>query len=631
MCGIAGFVKRGPSEAVDREILKRMVQSLAHRGPDDEGYLIDGGAHLGHRRLSIIDVEGGRQPIANEDGQIWVVLNGEIYNYRTLREELLSRGHLFKTRSDTEVLVHLYEDEGPQMLSKLKGMFAFALWDARKKTLLLARDRMGKKPLYYGIFNGEAVFASELRALLKHPSVPKEVDPDALYRFLTLDYVPTPFSILRGVRKVRPGGYCLVCDGKVSEGLYYDIPVPERPNLLSEREALAQFWKVLVSATGRRLESEVPLGVFLSGGLDSTLVLLAMAEHMPASEISTFTIGFDEPSFDESPFAEAVARHLGTKHHVERLSSSDCLAIFEEYGSIADEPLGDYSLIPTTLLCRFARNAITVALSGDGGDELFYGYPTFAAHGLAQRLGLFFRSHYLHRLACRLFDLIPPSDRDWSLEYRLKRFWRGLPYKPLERHFAWIGGMEPPLARRILAKDLQKALSVAEDYPDVLERAEKLSNIKDLRLLAYLYARLYLLDGVLVKVDRASMSVGLEVRSPFLDEEMVSFAFSLPPGLSLRRGNTKFLLRRALENRIPKVITRRPKKGFGVPLAKWLREDLRGYMLSLLSQKRLEKEGYFNPLEVQKVVEAHLSGRANMRKELFNLMAFEAWLSFHLL
>lgn len=632
MCGITGFLRPRTPEPVDGEVLRRMTRTLAHRGPDDEGFFEGDRAFLGHRRLSVIDLDGGRQPMASEDGRVVVIFNGEIYNHKDLRRDLESRGHAFRTRADTEVLVHLWEDEAQAMLSRLNGMFAFALWDRRDRTLLLARDRMGKKPLYWGEFSGEFVFASELRALLQHPLVPREVDADALYGFLTLDYVPTPRCILRGLRKVPGGGYVLIRDGEVREATYADIPVPRECEGVGPDEAARRVFDALVAATGRRLESDVPLGVFLSGGLDSTAVVAAMAEHVPAADIRTFTIGFDDPTYDESGPARAVAERFGTEHHERTLTGRDAIALVRDCAGIADEPLGDYSLIPTHLLARFAREHVTVALSGDGGDEMFYGYPTFAAHRLADRI-----AHLLPRVARErwlpgLVDWLPPSDADWSLEYRLKRLARGLRQGSFARHFAWIGGLDPALARSVMHPGLRARLTGGAAYPDVDAVVGRVpGRPDDLRTLAYLYARLYLQDGVLVKVDRASMAVGLEVRSPFLDPDVVALAFSLPPGLSMGRFATKVLLRRALKGRVPGAIVRRPKKGFGMPLARWLRTDLKPLLLELLSPRRLAREGYFDPEAVHSLVEAHLSGRANLRKELFNLMVFELWLSRYLL
>lgn len=621
MCGITGFVRKDEADITDIEILHRMTRSLAHRGPDDEGFYTDKGAFLGHRRLSIIDVAHGKQPLTNEDGRVAIVFNGEIYNHHDLRHDLMARGHIFRTRSDTEVLVHLWEDEREGMIGRLEGMFAFALWDSRDRTLLLARDRMGKKPLYYGIFMGEIVFASELRALLIHPSVGRDIDVRSLYRYLTLDYVPAPRSILKQVNKVEAGGYVLFSKGVAREGRYTDIKVPKEALKLGFSEATSAVWQTLCESTKRRLESEVPLGVFLSGGLDSTAVLAAMTNLVPPNRISTFTIGFDDPSFDESGPARVVARHFGTDHHESVLSGEEAVHLVRDVAGIVDEPLADPSVIPTFLLSRFARRHITVALSGDGGDELFYGYPTF----IADSIGEFF-SHVLPMSARlripRIATLLPTSDKNWSLPLKIERFARGLSYGRYERQFAWIGSFSPEMARFIMNAEVDEP-----PYPDCNFHLSHCEGWPPLKKLAYLYCKLYLGEGVLAKVDRSSMAVGLEVRSPFLDSEMVRLAFALPPSLSLSGRTTKILIRRMLANRVPSSILSRPKKGFGIPLARWLRTDLRPLISEFLAPKKLLSEGFFRPDVVSKLVNDHMSGRRDYRKEIYALLVFELWLS----
>ncbi len=632
MCGITGFVRPCDASPADPTILSRMTRAIAHRGPDDEGSWSAEGAFLGHRRLSIIDVAGGHQPIANEDGRVVVVLNGEIYNHHDLRRELQARGHVFATRSDTEVLVHLWEDVGEAMLSRLEGMFALALWDARDRTLFLARDRMGKKPLFWGVFDGEMVFGSELRAMLAHPAVPRRVDPDALYRYLTLDYVPAPRSILEGVRKVVPGGFVRFRDGQAVEGRWFDLVPAVAPGKVRIDEAAGRLWAALRQAVDRRLESEVPLGVFLSGGLDSTAVLCAMAESRDPATIDTFTIGFDDPSYDESGPAQAVARAIGTCHHQRILSADAAVSLVHRVASLADEPLADPSLLPTHLLARFAREHVTVALSGDGGDELFYGYPTFRVDRIARTAARWLPSPVRRRWLPWAIDRLPKSDRDMSLDFRLARMVRGLRFPSPERHFAWIGGFAPEEALSVLAPAAGLPTGrLADPYPDVRTWQGACGGGDDLPTVACLYARLYLGEGVLAKVDRATMAVALEARAPLLDREVVALALSLPPSASLAGGTTKAVMRRMLKGRVPNAILRRPKKGFGIPLARWLRTDLRPLLLEHLAPAKIAKEGYFRPEAVSHLVAAHLSGAANVRKELYSLLVFELWLSRYLL
>lgn len=627
MCGIAGFVRRDAPEPVDHEILARMTRSIAHRGPDDDGAWSAAGAFLGHRRLSIIDIAGGHQPIVSEDGRVAVVFNGEIYNHAELREQLLAKGHRFVTRSDTEVLVHLWEDERESMVGRLEGMFAFAIWDARDRTLLLARDRMGKKPLYWGLFGGELVFASELRAMLAHPAVPRDVDPASLYRYLTIDYVPTPWSMIKGIHKVDSGGYVVFSEGVAREASYTDIRVSPLPVEPGPSEAAGLVWNTLCQSVRRRLESEVPLGVFLSGGLDSTAIVAAMAQEVAASDIRTFTIGFDDPSYDESGPARTVARHFGTEHFEHVLTGAEAVRLVDDCAGIADEPLADPSIVPTYLLARFAREHVTVALSGDGGDELFYGYPTFLADGPGRLAAALLPRTFRERIVPRLASYLPVAAGNMSAGFKAQRFARGLRFGRFERHLAWIGGFSPEAARSVLSPGIRDRLGGLTDYPDVEALLESNGDWPDLKRLAYLYSRLYLRDGVLVKVDRASMAVGLEVRSPFLDSAMVRLAFALPPRLSLARGTTKAVLRRALAGRVPDAIVRRPKKGFGIPLARWLRTDLAPLVREMLAPGRIAREGFLDPTAVSALVDGHLSGRADFRKELFSLLVFELWLS----
>ena len=607
-----------------------MTDSLAHRGPDEDGRWFGAGAFIGHRRLSIIDVAGGRQPLLSEDGSTVLVCNGEIYNHHSLRALVESRGHRLATRSDCEVLVHLWEDEGPDMLSRVDGMFAVAIWDSRARTLLLARDRMGKKPLYWATPGRDVVFGSELRAVLAHPDVQRRVSMESLYRFLTLDFVPTPYSIIEGVRKVQPGGWVLIGPDGVREGRFHELRIPEMLQDIDQATAATEVWNELVRATGQRLESEVPLGVFLSGGLDSSAVLAAMAEHVDPATISTFTIGFEDPSFDESGPARQIAGHYGTRHHQKILSGNDALALVQETPEIADEPLADYSIMPTALLARFARQHITVALSGDGGDELFHGYDTFRADRWARIAESFSPEFVRKNLLPKAAGLIPVTDRNMGLDFKVGRMIRGLKYGRFERHLAWTGSFDPAAVLGpdgLLVPDVAQSLAPfsSDPYPDAARVLAGTEGLDPMKRLSVLYARLYLLDGVLVKVDRASMNTALEVRSPFLDTAMVELALTLPADLNLRSGTTKHLMRRALAKRLPPGILTLPKKGFGVPVASWLRGDLRPLLEYHLSADRLRRQGLFRPEAVRNLVDAHMSKKMNCRKELFNLLVFQLW------
>lgn len=628
MCGICGFT--GDRHSLDADaIISRMTESLSHRGPDEDGFFNGNGVRLGHRRLSIIDVSGGRQPLFSEDRDVVVVCNGEIYNHAELRRFLQERGHSLSTRSDCEVIAHMWQELGPEMLSRLDGMFAIALWDSRRETLLLARDRMGKKPLFWSKTGGGVVFGSELRALLAHPDIPRRVCPDSLYRFLTLDYVPTPYSIIEGVFKVEPGGWILSGQDGITAGRYHQL----RPEGIFDGnmdDAATAVWKELVRSTGRRLESEVPLGVFLSGGLDSCSVLAAMSRHIDPSQISTFTIGFDDPSFDESDAAREVARHFGTRHHEHMLDGAAAVRLVKETASIADEPLADYSIIPTALLARFAKEHISVALSGDGGDELFYGYETFRAERLARIVTRFFPGFVTDRILPAVASLLPVTDRNMGLDYKVDRMLRGLRYDRFGRHLAWVGGFDPQRVRGndgVMAKSTDSGMSIARDdwWPDVTRVLAGTESLDAEKRLSILYMRLYLQDGVLVKVDRASMNCALEVRSPFLDTAMVNLALSMPASLNLHGGVTKAVIRRMIRGRVPDRIVSAPKKGFGVPVAAWLRSDLKPMIDRLLSHEYLARQDIFNPPVVNAMVQSHMEHRHNFRKELFSLLVFQLW------
>lgn len=631
MCGICGFVnKDGSCSNDDDRVLARMMDSIRHRGPDDEGFHVDNGAFLGHRRLSIIDVAGGRQPLFSENGDIAVVCNGEIYNHHRLRKQLAAEGHVLRTGSDCEVIAHLWESRGPSMLSLLDGMFALALWDSNRRQLLLARDRMGKKPLFWAPSVNGVVFGSELRSLMAHPDVSRTVSPESLYRYLSLDFVPTPRSMLQGVFKVEPGGF-IICDAEGNtDGRYHELAPADDVTVDKADDAAEQIWTGLVDATCRRLESEVGLGVFLSGGLDSCAVLAAMASRVDPSTISTFTIGFDDPSFDESAPARATAKFFKTRHHEKILSGREALDLVTEIADITDEPLADYSILPTTLLSRFARQEISVALSGDGGDELFYGYETFAADRMARLARQLLPDFAIRRTLPFLARAIPVTDRNMGLDYKVDRMLRGLKYDRFERHPAWTGGFDPPTltaADGVLSPATVSALEHAKNdwWPDVARVLSGSESLDPMKRLAIMYMRLYLLDGVLVKVDRASMSTALEVRSPFLDTRMVEVALALPPELNTGRVRSKAVIRKMLENRVPSQITGLPKKGFGVPVAAWLRTDLKPLVDHYLGRDHLKRQAIFNPEAVRRIVDSHMSKRHNYRKELFSLLVFQLW------
>ena len=619
MCGIAGFVARD-GQAADRGILARMTASLAHRGPDGEGLYLDGPAALGHRRLSIIDLADGAQPMANEDGSVWVTYNGEIYNEPELRAGLRARGHVFRTTSDTESLVHLYEEHGVDFVRRLNGMFALAIWDARRRRLVLARDRMGQKPLFYsaGTPDGGLVFGSEPKSLLEHPDVPRRLDPGSLARYLFYEYVPAPHSIWSGVHKLPPAHVLIWESGRGAMRRYWTPPSPsaEAPPF---EAAADQFWADFRDAVARHRRSDVPLGVFLSGGVDSSSVTAALTEMEPARGIRTFSVGFEDPSFDESAHARAVARHLGTDHHEWTLSAEDVLNLLPEVAEWLDEPFGDASILPTHLLSRFARSEVKVVLGGDGADELLAGYPTFAAERAA---GLFRRlPGPAQVLAGAAVRLLPVDHGNFSLDFRLKQFLRGATEPVPLAHQRWLGSFSGPEIARVLVE--ADPLDVEAEH---LRRAGRLAAGADAltRSLA-LYQDTYLPDDILMKVDRASMARGLEVRAPFLDATLVDSIQALPAAFKYGRRQTKRLLKRAAAGRLPATVLERPKKGFGIPVARWLRGPLAPMLESLLGRGRLRRQGLFRPDEVASRIEEHRAGTRDHRKPLWTLLMFQLW------
>jgi asparagine synthase (glutamine-hydrolysing) len=611
----------GPG-AVDRGVLTQMTRVLHHRGPDDEGFHVasyDDGTSvgLGFRRLSIIDLDTGNQPIGNEDGSLQLVFNGEIYNFRELRSELEARGHRFATSADTEVVVHLYEELGSECVQRLNGMFAFALWDEPERRLLLARDRFGKKPLYYTELDGGLVFGSELKALLEHPRCPRDLDLESLSAYLAAEYVPTPRAIFDGVRKL-PAGHRLVWEyGRAQLERYWDLTFDRDGDGRSDADYVDEFRSRLRDAVRRRLVSDVPLGAFLSGGIDSSSVVDLMCEALPAGAVKTFSIGFGERSFDESEHARRVARHFGTDHHEDVFTASAMAELLPTVADVVDEPFADASILPTYLLSRFTREHVTVALGGDGADELLAGYPTFPADRLAR---LYPVPRLLHdRLVVPLADRLPVSTANFSFDFKVKRFLRGAAAPASERHPVWLGSFTPAEQREVLLRPAGDPLEAHRrpfgEAPtgDHLER------------LVYLYAKTYLQDDILVKVDRASMACSLEVRAPFLDVELAEFLGRVPARLKLHRFDTKHLLKRAMADALPAGIAARAKKGFGVPVAEWIKGELREAVQDELSPERLRQQGLFEPGAVQRLLAEHLSGHRDHRKPLWTLFVFQLW------
>src|SRR6266850_7222689 len=626
MCGIAGFIATG-SPYDPRAVVRRMVAALRHRGPDDEGEYLDEQAALGACRLSIVDLAGGRQPIGNETGTVHAVLNGEIYNFRELRARLQQRGHRFTTQSDTEVLVHAYEQDGEDFVADLDGMFALALWDGPARKLVLARDRMGEKPLYYYDGPGVFVFGSELRALLEHPDVPRELDLQSLSRYLVVEAVPAPHSILARIAKVPPAHTLVVSPGaKPQLARYWTLPfAPDRS--IGEVEWIERLRHQLDVSVRSRLGGDVPIGVFVSGGIDSGAVAALAARQTDAPPLQTFAVGFEAPSYDERRFARLVSARFGTEHHEIVFAAADALSLMERVGSLLDEPLVDASFLPKYALARAARGSVKVALSGDGGDELFCGYPTFLADSPARWLHAALPPP-ARRVAGWLADRMPASSAYGSIDFLLRQFVRSLPYPPEVRIQLQLGGLTASEQARLLAPGIRHAVKTFDPYAELTSDSERSAPRDPIERLIQHHARFYLADQTLVAMDRASMAAGLEVRAPFLDPALVELAATMPSSLKLHEWRTKYILKNALRGVLPPSVVWRRKQGLGVPIAAWLRGPLRDVMASRLAA--VSRRGLVDPSAVTRLAAEHVDGRRDHRKILWALMMLDAWCDHYL-
>lgn len=632
MCGITGAVWTEPKRAIDDATLARMVDVLRHRGPDDRGiytsqlHLRAGspaapGVALGHRRLSIIDLACGHQPLANEDGSIWLVFNGEIYNYRDLRRRLEGTGHRFRTESDTETILHLYEDEGPACLEHLNGMFALALWDANQRQLLLARDRLGKKPLVYRQEPGRLLFASELKSILEVPGVPRALDPQALDLYLTYQYVPHPWTIFQGIAKLPPGHYALYRDGQLEVRPYWQ-PDFNREDERPAEEYAEELRSLLTSAVQMRLRSDVPLGAFLSGGTDSTIIV-GLMQRLCEEPVRTFSIGFPVPEYDETRYAAAVAREFGTIHQ-EFCVEPDAVGVLDQLVWHYDEPFADSSAVPTWYVSKLTREHVTVALTGDGGDELFAGYPRYRAVWLANwfdRLPAGLR----RVLAGPYWQKLPGSARQKSLRRRLRRFTESLGQAPARRYLEWISIFNEARRAELYEDDFLAQLPDADPL-EFLSAAYRRCRARD-PVTATSLADLvtYLPCDLMTKVDIASMAHGLECRAPFLDYRVVELAARIPLRRKFRRGHGKRILLETFSDLVPKAVRRRRKMGFGVPLDHWFRGPLAGFAREVLLDTRTLDRGLFRAKVVENLLESHLAGLFDHSYRLWALLVLELW------
>jgi asparagine synthase (glutamine-hydrolysing) len=631
MCGITGAIWTESRLAVDALTLARMTAALRHRGPDAEGeYLTEyrlreayepmPGVALGHRRLSIIDVAGGKQPMCNEDGTIWLIFNGEIYNFPALRRRLEGSGHKFQTDSDTETVVHLYEDEGTDCFTHLNGMFAVAIWDTRRRRLVLGRDRLGVKPLVYRHEPGRLSFASELKSLLQMPGAPREIDPAAIDEYLTYQYVPHPNTILRGYRKLPPGHFAVWHDDRLDVRPYWqpDFNV-ESP--ISEHEASERLRELFTDAVKIRLRSDVPLGAFLSGGVDSSLVAAVM-QQLSSAPIKTFNIAFPVKEYDESRFARQVANHLQTDHHELEVSPS-ALEVLPQLAHYYDEPFGDSSAIPTWYVSKLTREHVSVALSGDGGDESFAGYQRYKAVALA---GMFDRVPAIRALfASRLWQAAPSSSRQKSRVRRFKRFCEALAASPERRYLDWISIFNETRRAELYSDDFLSRLPDSDPAMFLISGWRRAKSRDAVTKACVADLTTYLPCDILTKVDIASMAHGLEVRGPFLDYRLAEFAAALPLHLRYRRGKGKRILRAAFGDLLPAEIWNRAKMGFGVPLDHWLRGELRPLVRDLLLDSTALGRGYFRGGAVERLVAEHEKCVFDHSARLWALIMLELW------
>ena len=620
MCGIAGIYNYHNGQPIDETVLRRMTGALAHRGPDDDGFYTSGRIGLGHRRLSIIDVAGGHQPIFNEDATVAIVFNGEIYNYRELARLVESRGHRLRTQSDTETIVHLYEEFGDACVERLRWMFAFAIWDARQQKLLLARDRVGKKPLYFADLGGALIFGSELKALLEHPGMPREINPQAVADYFSYQFIPSPKTIFRHVQKLQAGHTLAVTLGGARNRQYWDIDF-SRVESRSEKEWSELLLQEFQEAVGGRLMSEVPLGAFLSSGVDSSAVVAMMNQVSNRPAITT-SIGFSEERYSEAEDARRYARSLNTDHH-ERIVSPDAVRIIEKLAWHYDEPFADASAIPTFYVSQAAREFVTVALSGDGGDENFAGYRRYAFDAMENRVRALAPATLRQPFFGALASVYPKAD--WlPRALRAKATLRNLSLDPARGYFNSVYGAMANERDTLLGGDLQTQLNRHDPFALFAAHYWRAKTDDPIARAQYVDIKMYLTDDILVKVDRASMAVSLEVRCPLLDHKLMELAARIPSNLKLRGREGKYIFKQTMKRLLPPEILMRRKQGFVVPLAEWLRGELRELAGSALFDSSAS-DGWLEPRAVAELWRQHQAGWRDFSRPLWTILMFRIW------
>jgi asparagine synthase (glutamine-hydrolysing) len=613
MCGICGVYIYENRMEMNPFILKKMCDTIAHRGPDDEGYFYNDQVFLGNRRLSIIDLEYGHQPMSNEDQSIWLVFNGEIYNYPEIRAQLIQKGHTIRTHSDTEVIIHLYEEYGEACASKLNGMFAFAIWDENRKLLFIARDRVGIKPLYYTNQDGRFIFGSELQL---------DIDPAAVDQFLTLEYIPGPHTIYKNIHKLPPGHYMTIRGGQTRLCNYWKIP--QEPIHKSEEACVEIVRGLLQESVKMQMISDVPLGAFLSGGIDSSAVVALMARSS-SDQIRTFAIGFEDNSYNEIDYARRIATQFNTLH-CEEIIQPDIIQLIDQLVSHFDEPFADSSIFPTYLVSKMASEQVKVVLSGDGGDEVFGGYDTYLAHRL---------EHYYYRLIPKplrahtfpaIMDRIPPRPSKKGWINKAKRMVEGGSYSSTLRHARWMVFMTDAYRYNLYQPDFRHSINGSPTVQAFLEQQfEQACKLDFMAQSQYVDIKTYLVDDILVKVDRMSMAASLEARVPLLDHRLIEFALNLPDPMRIRFRRTKVIFRKAMQGLLPPEIIEKHKQGFSVPIKQWIRGPLKPMMTDLLAPDIVRRRGYFDSDTVSLWVNEHLKGSVNHSHRLWALMILELW------
>jgi len=625
MCGIAGLFHLRDKREFDRALVQRMNDVQFHRGPDEGGFHFEPGVALAHRRLSIIDLSTGQQPLFNEDGSVAVVFNGEIYNYQELVPELEALGHVFHTRSDTEVIVHAWEAWGEDCVRRFRGMFAFALWDRKQDTLFLGRDRLGVKPLYYALLpDGTFVFGSELKVLMQHPGLAREIDPLAVEDYFAYGYIPEPRTIYTGARKLGAAETLRLVRGQPlpSPRSYWDVRYT-LDNKLSLADATEELVERLRASVKLRMISEVPLGAFLSGGVDSSAVVATMA-GLSDAPVNTCSIAFDDPAFNESEYARMVAERYGTNHYVETVKSDD-FDLLDKLAALYDEPYADSSAMPTWRVCQLARKRVTVALSGDGGDESFAGYRRYRLHAMEERLRAAL-PHGVRRPVFGLLGRLYPK-ADWAPRvFRAKTTFQALARDSVQAYFHAVAIMNDDMRRRLFTPSFRNSLGGYRAIEVFQQHAARAGTDDPVALVQYIDTKTYLVDDINTKVDRASMAHSLETREPLMDHELVEWLATLPTGLKIKGNEGKFLFKKALEPMLPNDVLYRRKMGFAVPLARWFRGPLKDRVREAVLGETLAATGFFERRYLQHLLDAHQSGARDYSARLWSLVMFEAFL-----